>query len=165
MVWRGLSVGEVVGRFSCVLRFSTSRSDVTSTEIRIRKLEYNLSKLLAYRVKTKAEGDEREVAKKKQAAEDAAFFQSIADTNDGMIKIQAARAARKPLRGDPRAKEFSDDVSDDEDVALAPKMLSEEGGGGFMEQLDADFDGEKVLEVLARGTPAVVAARHCDAFL
>ena len=74
--------------------FSTSRSDVTSTEIRIRKLEYNLSKLLAHRDKIATETGEKLEAKRKQEQEDAAFFKSIADTNDGLIKIEAARAAR-----------------------------------------------------------------------
>ena len=73
-------------------------------------------------------------------------------------------STRKPLRGDPRAKEFSDDISDDDEPDLAPKMLSEDGGGGFMDQLDAEFDGEKVLEILARGIKSrlrVLPVRVC----
>ncbi len=48
-----------------------------------------------------------------------------------MILITKARESGKPLPGDPRAAEFSDDLSDEEaDVTLQPKMLSEGDGDG-----------------------------------
>jgi hypothetical protein len=52
-------------------------------------------------------------------------------TVPGMILITRARDAHKPLPGDPRAAEFSDDLSDEEgETVLQPKMLSEGDGDG-----------------------------------
>ena len=64
-------------------RFSTNRADVTSIEIRIRKLEYNLSKLIAFKQKKAAEAEAALKRKAEAAARAAAEFARVADTNDG----------------------------------------------------------------------------------
>ncbi len=93
-------------------RFSTSIPDITSTEIRIRKLEYNLSKLLAHKAAVRADKEAKEKARRDKQAADAAEFARISSSNDGQLRIKAARDAKKPLPGDPRAAEFRDDDSE-----------------------------------------------------
>ena len=77
----------------------------------------------------RADAIAKEAAKKAKEAALLAEFNRIAGTNDGMLRIEAARKRGDPLPGDPRAKEFIDaDEADDsgEDADAAPKMLSDE---------------------------------------
>lgn len=94
-----------------------------------------------------------------------AAFDALLETNDGLLKVEAARQLGKPLVGDPRAKEFQrgmqEDSSDSDDDGLtAPTMLAEDGET-FTSLYDQEFNKAAVLEILARASAfCSVRMRH-----
>lgn len=78
----------------------------------------------------KKDEEARLAAKKAREAAERAAFNRIASTNDGQLRIEAARRLRKPIKGDPKYDEFVDTDDEEEEAVVDKKPKASEEADG-----------------------------------